>query len=68
MKENKTVKRKYRRPSLRVESLQNLDHLLTTSGKGMGKRDSYEATDDNPFGGGNSAGARDHGAWDDWDE
>ena len=62
MKELKTVKKEYQRPTVRLESLHN--GLLTTSGEGMGKRDSYEATDDNPFGGGNSAGARNNSVWD----
>jgi len=49
MKELKTVKKEYQRPSVRLESLVNGNGLLSTSGEGMGKRDSYEATDDNPF-------------------
>ena len=47
MKELKTVKKEYQRPTIRFESLHN--GLLMTSGEGMGKRDSYEATDDNKF-------------------
>ena len=50
MKELKTEKGTYQRPTIRLGSLQHPNHLLTTSGEGMGKRNSYEATDDNPFG------------------
>ena len=60
MNELKTVKKEYQRPTIRFESLHH--GLLTTSGEGMGKRDSYEATDDNPFGGSN--GARNNSVWD----
>jgi hypothetical protein len=50
MKELKTEKRTYQRPTIRLESLQHPNYLLTTSGEGMVKRNSYEATDENPFG------------------
>ena len=62
MKEFKTVKRTYQRPTIGVESLQHRHRLLTTSGDGMGKRDSYEATDDHPFG---SSGSSRRNAWTD---
>ena len=62
MKELKTVKRTYQRPTIGVESLQHRHRLLTTSGDGMGKRDSYEATDENPFG---SSGASRRNDWTD---
>ncbi|MCR4958737.1 MAG: hypothetical protein K6B13_09100 [Prevotella sp.] len=63
MKEFKTVKRTYQRPAICVVSLQHRNRLLTASGDGMGKRDSYEATDENPFGG--SSGSSRRNAWTD---
>ena len=65
MKELKTVKKEYQRPSIRFESLQNHNRPLMASGQGLGKRSGYEADDDNPFGGGGSAGARQRDEWND---